>query len=154
MRPAENPEATALAQSLSDNPVQQEYIADLYGSIMKNMDDSYDFANAVAALRKLADHIHKDMTLTCKMKIQEVDSMIAKAMRDWEPTEREQDAIIDAFAIHKWDLEEWGILDDMPEHIQVVLDRAKDANNALLDLLQKYEHASKRLPSHESISPR
>ncbi len=145
-------DAHPLSLSLTDNGVQQGFIQQIMEVIYPSVDDQYDYANAIAALNKLSTHLEMEMAANLKMTKLQGETLIKRAMTDWEVSNEELDSIISAFALKSWDLDELEeVMDELPDDIQTAIDKMTNASAELRAALAKREHSKNILKQASQI---
>lgn len=74
-------------EHLSTNPVQQHFLSELNDSLDANLDDLYDYANCIAALRKYETFLCRQFDSKNR---ETLDKLVADAMNDWPNNESER----------------------------------------------------------------
>lgn len=77
------------AEDASKNHVQQGYIKDILVAVKEQMDDAYDFANAIASCRKVAKILYEEYLNYDSQNKEGFGVMVDAADLDWEGFEDE-----------------------------------------------------------------
>lgn len=83
MTPDQTEQVRVISESLSRNPVQRAWIAQILEIWQMETDDIYDIANLVAALRKASDYIMEGSNQFYSNNRENLNEYINQAHKDW-----------------------------------------------------------------------